>query len=421
MPNCALDRVILIVLDGVGAGELPDAAAYGDAGSNTLGNLAREYERRKRHPLQLPNLARLGLGRITPMSGIDPGEAREGAYGRATELSQGKDTTSGHWEMAGLVVREAFPTYPNGFPADVVDRWARECSLPGVLGNKTASGTEIIEELGEEHIATGKPILYTSADSVWQVAAHETAFGLQRLYDICKAARRICDELRVGRVIARPFIGTHASQRDGHGRKGSPNPFQRTYNRKDYALVPFGATYLDTLREGGVKTVGIGKISSIYAGRGIDESRDTAGNVDGVKTLLKTLREEPRGLVFCNLIDFDMLYGHRRDVEGFGAALEEFDRVLPEIRKALGPRDLLLISADHGNDPTYRGTDHTREYVPVLAYSPAMAAQAVDLGICPSFADLGATAIDGLLPAGARPVSSLAGRSLLNRLLPGPR
>ncbi len=412
MPTSAatLDRVILIVLDGVGAGELPDAATYGDSGANTLGNLAREYQRRKQKTLQLPNLARLGLGRITPMPGVDPTEAREGAYGRATELSQGKDTTSGHWEMAGLVVQEAFPTFPSGFPAEVVDRWVRECALPGVLGNRTASGTEILEELGEEHLRTGKPILYTSADSVWQVAAHELTFGLQRLYDICKAARKICDELRVGRVIARPFVG--------NGRKGSPNPFQRTYNRKDYSLEPFGATYLDALREGGVKTMGIGKISSIYAGRGIDESQDTAGNADGVKTLLKTLREEPRGLVFCNLIDFDMLYGHRRDVEGFGASLEEFDRALPEIRQAMGPRDLLLISADHGNDPTCPGTDHTREFAPVLAYSPAMDPRAVDLGICPSFADLGATAVQALLPAGARS-TGLAGRSLLHRLLPG--
>jgi phosphopentomutase len=382
------DRVFLIVLDGVGAGEMPDAPQYGDAGSNTLGNLARAFRAQAGRPLQLPNLEAWGLGRLTSIEGVVPSNAREGAAGRATELSSGKDTTSGHWEMAGLVVSKPFITFPDGFPAEVVERWVRENSLPGVLGNKTASGTEIIEELGEEHVATGKPILYTSADSVWQIAAHEGFFGLDRLYAISKSARKICDELQIGRVIARPFIG--------NPKRGEP--FKRTYNRKDYAQLPFQETYLDFLVKQGIPTLGIGKISNIYAGKGVQENIDTAGNTDGIRVLLEQMQSVKEGLVFCNLIDFDMLYGHRRDVKGFGVALEEFDRAVPEIRKRMTARDLVLITADHGNDPTFRGTDHTREFIPFLAYSPAQdsGAGTVDLGDRASFADIGATVAHAL-------------------------
>lgn len=390
-PDSPLDRVILIVLDGVGAGELPDASSYGDEKSDTLGNLSRAFRRSMGRPLELPHLQAWGLGNITPLDGVapvEPGDG-EGAFGRARERSRGKDTTSGHWEMAGLVTDRAFATFPSGFPAEIVERWRRENQLPGVLGNKAASGTEILEELGAEHLATGKPILYTSADSVWQVAAHEEVFGLDRLYSVCKSARKICDELGVGRVIARPFVGNPA--------RGTP--FRRTYHRKDYSQPPPGATYLDLLLAHGIPTLGIGKISNIYAGKGISENIDTKGNTDGIQVLLNAFDTHARGLIFCNLIDFDMLYGHRRDVKGFGLALEEFDRAIPELKTRMMPRDLLLISADHGNDPTFRGTDHTREYIPVLAYSPAQGGGRlpVNLGIRESFADLGATAAQALL------------------------
>jgi phosphopentomutase len=404
-----MDRVILIVLDGVGAGELPDAQSYGDRGSNTLGNLARVYRQKTGKSLQLPNLASWGIGNITSMEGIPASSTGkgQGAFGRAIERSRGKDTTSGHWEMAGLVVNTAFATFPDGFPQEVIDRWCRENQLPGVLGNKAASGTEIIAELGEEHMRTGKPILYTSADSVWQVAAHEESFGLDRLLKICKSARKICDELKIGRVIARPFIGDPS--------KGAP--FKRTYHRKDYAQLPPSPTFLDQLRSAGVNTLGIGKISNIYAGQGIAENIDTAGNTDGIRVLLEQLEHCKKGLIFCNLIDFDMLYGHRRDVEGFAAAMEEFDRAVPEIQKRLTPRDLVLISADHGNDPTFPGTDHTREYIPILAYSPAQKSPGpVDLGVRGSFADIGATAVHALLGSAPAGQSGLAGASFLPEL-----
>lgn len=403
----SFDRVILIILDGVGAGELPDARVYGDHGSNTLGNLSRKYKESAGRTLTLPNLTAWGLGNITPIEGISVRTegTGEGAFGRAVEKSKGKDTTSGHWEMAGLVVNQAFRTFPDGFSKEILDRWVAENNLPGILGNKAASGTEIIVELGEEHLRTGKPIVYTSADSVWQVAAHEEAFGLDRLYSICKSARKICDELQIGRVIARPFIGDPT-----HG-----VPFKRTYHRKDYSQLPPMHTYLDLLRDAGVHTLGIGKISNIYAGQGIEDNIDTAGNTDGIKVLLEQLKAKKSGLIFCNLIDFDMLYGHRRDVPGFAGALEEFDRAIPKLKKLLTPQDLVLISADHGNDPTFHGTDHTREYIPILAYSPAQKSGPVDLGVRGSFADIGATAVHAL--TGTPPASeTLAGTSFLKEM-----
>ena len=402
------DRVIWIVLDGVGAGELPDAQAYQDQGANTLKNLSDQFYTQKGRALELPHLRSWGLGNITPMHGLtplSPGEG-EGAYGKALELSKGKDTTSGHWEMAGLVLTKPFITFENGFAPQVVQRWVKENQLPGVLGNHSASGTTIIEQLGMEHMQTGKPILYTSADSVWQVAAHEETFGLDRLYQICKSARKICDELQVGRVIARPFIGNPA--------KGIP--FSRTYNRKDYAQLPFSKTYLDYLCEQGVSTLGIGKISNIYAAQGIQNNIDTKGNTDGIRVLIEQCQSVKKGLIFCNLIDFDMLYGHRRDVKGFGDALEEFDRAIPQLKKSMTERDLLIIASDHGNDPTYRGSDHTREYIPILAYSPAQKLHgSQNLGNLSTFADVGATIMDAL--TGIQPQElKLAGTSFLNSL-----
>lgn len=409
MSTARLKRVILVVLDGVGAGAMPDAADYGDVGSDTLGNLSRAFRAKMGRSLDLPNLSQLGMGHLTKMEGVTPCSPEEGngAFGKATERSSGKDTTSGHWEMAGLVVSKPFVTFPTGFSQEIVDRWVRENQLTGVLGNCAASGTTIIDQLGDEHVRTGKPILYTSADSVWQVAAHETAFGLERLYKICKSARVICDELQIGRVIARPFVGDPS--------KGVP--FKRTYHRKDYAQLPFADTYLDLLRAQGVHTLGIGKISNIYAAQGVEENIDTEGNTDGIRVLLEQLEKRREGLIFCNLIDFDMLYGHRREVSGFGLALEEFDRALPEIQKRMNEDDLLLITADHGNDPTYKGTDHTREFIPVLAYSPAQKPQGRsrvrNLGTRECFGDLGATAWEAL--TGTPP--TLAGESFLREML----
>ena len=403
------DRVLWIVLDGLGAGELPDADQYGDRGANTLGNLARSLYQRHGRTLCIPGLERLGIGNVTHVEGVPPrapGDG-EGACGRATEQSAGKDTSTGHWELAGLILREPFPVFPRGFQQEVVDRWVRENGLPGALGNKPASGTEIIVELGEEHLRTGKPILYTSADSVWQVAAHEEAFGLDRLYAICLSARKICDELGVGRVIARPFLGNPAAGQS----------FKRTHHRHDYSLRPPGPTYLDTLQAAGVDVLGIGKISSIFAGQGVAERIETEGNTHGIEVILESMRSRRSGLIFCNLLDFDMLYGHRRDVAGFADACEEFDRALPGIRALMSPRDLLVLTADHGNDPTHRGTDHTREYVPIVTLTPAQLLPGpIDLATRPTFADIGATIAHALLGPSA-PDPALAGESFLGRIL----
>ena len=405
------DRVIWVVLDGVGAGELPDAKSYGDTGSDSLGNLGRQFEGKAGRKLSLPNLAKMGLGNLTRIEGVPacaPGQGH-GAFGKAMEKSRGKDTTSGHWEMAGLVVSRAFTVYPDGFSKEVLDRWCRENNLPGVLGNKAASGTEIIEELGLEHMKTGKPIVYTSADSVWQVAAHEESFGLQRLLDVCKSARKICDDLGIGRVIARPFVG--------NPEKGVP--FKRTYNRKDYAQLPDRPTLLDLLEDRKIHTLGIGKISNIFAAQGIPENIDTKGNTDGIRVLIEQVksRRQAGTLLFCNLIDFDMLYGHRRDVKGYGEALEEFDRAMPELIDSMGPRDLLVLASDHGNDPTYPGTDHTREYIPVLAYSKSTASKgAINLGIREGFGDVGATVFEALTGEKIPSNSGLEGTSFLKEM-----
>lgn len=383
------DRVIWIVLDGVGAGPTWDTSKFGDTGAHTLENLGRRFHEKKGRPLSLPNLQRLGIGNLGNLPGVSPLQPGDGLgfFGVAQELSQGKDTTSGHWEMVGYPVVTAFKTFPNGFSSEFLEPWIRENSLPGVLGNCVASGTEIIEQFGEAHIRTGKPIVYTSADSVFQIAAHEAHFGLERLYAISKSARKLCDREQISRVIARPFVD---STKPG-------TKFTRTYNRKDYALEPAQRFLLEDLVEMGVSTLGIGKIASIFAYKGIQQNIDTAGNTDGIRVLLESLKKVKKGLIFCNLIDFDMLYGHRRDVEGFGIALEEWDLALGNLLTQLGPKDLLLMTADHGNDPTHVGTDHTREMVPILGFSSMQSHGAKPVGVRSCFADMGQTVAEALL------------------------
>jgi len=382
-------RAIILVADGVGCGGAPDAAEYGDAGADTLGNLSRNVDV---GGLALPNLGALGLGNLTTIAGVPRVAAPEGAWGAMREASAGKDTITGHWEMAGLVTTEAMATFPNGFPRAITDE-LQAAAGRGLLGNKTASGTEIIEELGPEHLATGALILYTSADSVLQIAAHEDVVPLDELYAICEKARAIADRNRIGRVIARPFVG-------------KPGAFKRTYNRRDYALIPPAPTLCDVVAAAGLPTVGVGKIGDIFASRGIGESLHSEGNADGLRLTLEVLARVPRGLVFVNLVDFDMVYGHRNDAPGFARALAALDAWLPAFRAALRPGDAAFITADHGNDPTTPGTDHTRERVPLLAFGPAV--RPAPLGERASFCDLGQTIAAGLgVPALARGESFL--------------
>ena len=367
------ERVIWIVLDSVGIGELPDAADYGDVGRNTLGHIAES------RPLALPNLVRLGLANIASLAHLPPAASPIGAYGKGATRSPGKDTTTGHWEMAGVWLDQAFPVYPRGFPRELVAEFEKQIGR-GTLGNKPASGTEIIKELGEEHVRTGKPIVYTSGDSVFQIAAHEDVIPIAELYRMCEIARKLLDgPNRVGRVIARPFAGT-------------PGHFARTTRRHDYAVDPPKPMLLDVLAERGVPVFGIGKIHDIYNGRGVEKYVTTTGNADGMSKMAAALQERKGGLIFCNLVDFDMLYGHRKDVEGFAASLEEFDRMLAPFLLLLGAADLMIITADHGCDPDPRWptTDHSREYVPILAYSPGAGA-AVNLGVRQTLADMGQT------------------------------
>lgn len=375
MSSPSIKRAIILVADGVGCGGALDAAAYGDAGADTLGNLARRLG-----GLALPNLQALGLGRTTAIAGVAPVATGDGAVGVMHEASAGKDTITGHWEMAGVVTAEALPTFPHGFPAAITDALVA-ASGRGILGNKTASGTAIIEELGAEHLATGKLILYTSADSVLQIAAHEEIVPLPALYAICDKARAIADRWHIGRVIARPFVG-------------AVGQFQRTYNRRDYALLPPEPTLCDSVAAAGLDVVGVGKISDIFGGRGITRSIHTEGNGDGLQQTLRALAAMSRGLLFVNLVDFDMLYGHRNDCPGFAAALRQLDDWLPRFQRALRPGDAAFITADHGNDPTTPGTDHTRERVPLLAFGPGV--RPVDLGARRSFCDLGQTIAEGL-------------------------
>ena len=364
-------RVIWIVLDSVGIGEMPDAAAYGDQGSDTLGNIAR------RRPLRLPNLCRLGLANIKPIAGLDPAGKPSGAFGRCALASPGKDTTTGHWEMAGIHLEKPFPLYPHGFPPEIMQEFEQRLGR-STLGNKAASGTEIIKELGEEHVRTGSPIVYTSADSVFQVAAHEEVVPLFELYKICEIARRILrGSHEVGRVIARPFVG-------------SPGAFTRTPNRRDYAVPPPKGMLLDQLAGRAVDVYSIGKIFDVFVGRGIRESEKTKNNADGMAKTLDAMDAVDQGLVFVNLVDFDQLYGHRNDVEGYARALEEADAWLPSLDAKLREDDLAILTADHGCDPTTPSTDHSREYVPLLAYGRGVR-QGVNLGLRATLSDIGQT------------------------------
>jgi phosphopentomutase len=362
-------RVIWIVIDSVGIGAMPDAAEYGDPpGADTLGNIARI------RGLKVPNLARLGLGNIKPLAGIAPAESPAGAYGRCTLASPGKDTTTGHWEMVGIHLARPFPLYPQGFPPEIMSEFERRIGRKS-LGNVAASGTEIIEDLGPEHMRTGSPIVYTSADSVFQVAAHEEVIPLWELYKICETAREILrGPNEVGRVIARPFIG-------------APGSFTRTTNRHDYAVPPPKGMLLDRLEERGVEVYGVGKIFDIFLGRGIRESVKTKNNADGMVKIIEAMNSLDRGLIFVNLVDFDQQYGHRNDIEGYGAALEQLDAWLPQFETALREGDIAIFTADHGCDPTTPGTDHTREYVPLVVFGPKV--RAVNLGLRGSLSDIG--------------------------------
>jgi phosphopentomutase len=374
MAKNRIDRVFLIVLDSVGVGALPDAAAYGDVGANTLGHVAEHCG-----GLKVPHLQKLGLGNIIPVRGAAAAPAPQASWGRMAEGSRGKDTIAGHWELMGIILDRAFALFPRGFPRELLDDFRQRTGAAGILGNKAASGTEIIAELGAEHVRNGFPIVYTSADSVLQIAAHERVIALPDLYEMCLQARKICDEWRIGRVIARPFIG-------------NPGDFSRTTNRRDYPLLPPGPTALDVLRDHGLETVAIGKIENIFAGRGIGRSRPSHGNSEGMALLAEEAAAARRGLVFANLVDFDMLYGHRNDAAGYGEALETFDRELGSFLPLLGRGDLLIITADHGCDPTFPGTDHCREYAPLLVYGPGLPAR--PLGERGTFADVGASILD---------------------------
>ncbi|HUI43346.1 MAG TPA: phosphopentomutase [Terriglobia bacterium] len=386
------ERVILVVLDSLGIGAQPDAAEWGDAGRDTLGHIA------EKRGLRVPNFVRLGLANIRPLAGLAPAASPEGAYGKATLLSPGKDTTAGHWEMCGIILDRAFPTYPRGFPRDLMDGFERTIGRR-TLGNYPASGTEIIKQLGEEHLRTGFPIVYTSGDSVFQVAAHEDAIPVEELYRICRVARELLQgEHRVGRVIARPF-------------SGAPGDFQRTERRHDFAVEPPRPMLLDLLAGAGLEVTGVGKIPDIFLGRGIARALPGRNNREALQSTISALDDARPGLVFANLVDFDMLYGHRLDLEGYGRALEDVDASLPGLLARLEPSDVLILTADHGCDPLGPSTDHSREYVPVLAAGPR-AARGVNLGTRATLADLGATVAENFGLRLAR------GTAFLNEIAP---
>ena len=373
-------QAVIIVLDSVGIGELPDAASYGDRGADTLGNLARQQG-----GLELPNLQALGLGNIRaadPLAGCPPAPAPAAAFGRMVETAMGKDTATGHWEFMGLVLDKPFRTFPDGFPAPLIEAFTAAIGVEGVLGNVAASGTVIIEQLGAQHLETGLPIVYTSADPVFQIAAHEDVVPVETLYAWCEAAFEPCLAAGLSRVIARPFVG-------------APGAFSRTHNRRDFAMAPPRPTILDELAAAGRSTLGVGKIHSIYSGSGVAADVHTRDNAEGIAATLDAQRRREHDLVFTNLVDFDQSYGHRRDPDGYHRCLRAFDARLPELVAALGPDDLLIITADHGNDPTYPGTDHTREYVPLLALRPGQR-PGIDLGTRATFADVGQTVAEFL-------------------------
>jgi phosphopentomutase len=387
----AFPRVIVIVLDSVGVGELPDAAEYGDQGSSTLGNIARRVR------LDIPALRSLGLSRIVDLPGAPPVAAPSAAYGRMAERSPGKDSVTGHWELMGLVIDRPFPVYPDGFPAEIIGEFERRIGRRSI-GNVVASGTVIIEQLGAEHMRTGSPIVYTSADSVFQIAAHEEVIPVPELYRECEIAYDIMVKGHgLGRIIARPFVGR-------------PGSFRRTSNRRDYAIPPMGETLLDRLTAAGIPTFAIGKIVDLFAGKGVGESVHTVSDDDGMDQVERAVAERPAGLIFANLVDFDTVYGHRNNVEGYAKNLERFDARLSELLPRLRPDDMLVLTADHGNDPTTPSTDHSREHVPLLVHGARVRA-GVDLGTRSTFADLGQTLAEAF---GVGPL--LHGTSFLNEL-----
>ena len=371
MSSICIKRIVLIILDSVGIGELPDALDYGDVGSNTLKNIAEELG-----GLNLPNLESMGLGLIEDIKGLRKNIVPTAFYGKMSEMSKGKDSTTGHWELAGVILDTPFPVFPNGFPQGIIEKFKEATGLD-VIGNFPASGTEIIKDLGEEHLNTGKPIIYTSADSVFQIATHEDIIPLSRLYEICQVTREILNPYSVLRVIARPFIG-------------KPGSFKRTRARKDYSILPPRDTILDVLKEAGLSVIGVGKISDIFAGRGLSLTIPTENNLDGIIKTIEAIKYTNKGLIFTNLIDFDMIWGHRKDVKGYANGLKEFDNSLPEILGLLADGDLLIITADHGCDPTTPGTDHSREYVPLLVFNPSCP-KGRCLGVRRTFADVGQT------------------------------
>lgn len=370
------ERVILVVLDSVGIGELPDAASFGDEGSDTIGNIAKKI-----NGFDLPNLRKLGLGNIDNGGhGLDTVDSPIGVYGKAMEVSKGKDTTTGHWEIAGIQLEKPFPTYPEGFPKEIINAFESKIGTK-TLANCTASGTEIIQRLGDEHVKTGYPIVYTSADSVFQIAAHEDVYPIEKLYEMCRIAREIlCGEHAVGRVIARPFIG-----KDGE--------YKRTSNRRDFSVEPTSKTILNVIKDNGLDVCAVGKIEDIFAGSGITDAVHTKNNMEGVDRTLDYMKQDNKGIIFTNLVDFDMLFGHRNDVHGYANALKEFDMRLPEIMDNMKDDDVLIITADHGCDPTTPSTDHSREHIPVLVYGKKLKRN-VNLGVLKTYADIGKTTLD---------------------------
>jgi len=390
-----IKRIAVIVLDGVGAGELPDASEYGDAGSNSLSNTARALG-----GLRLPNMGEIGLGNITPIEGVPPREMTRGAYGKCQEISKGKDSVTGHWELMGIEVKRPFPTYPNGFPNEVLDEFTRLTGLE-VLGNKPSSGTEIIKELGEEHMRTGKPIVYTSADSVFQIAAHEDIIPIEELYRICEISREFLKgDHAVGRVIARPFTGDSAEI------------FTRTKRRHDYPILAPEDTMMDTLIQAGHKVYASGKIDDLFGYRGITKTHHSVFNMESIEAMVNFLDEDFTGLLFTNLVEFDMVYGHRNDVKGYGQKLEEFDANIHAIRKKMQDTDFAMIVSDHGVDPTTKSTDHSREYIPLLVFGKPVKNN-VNLGIRQSYADVAATIGEAF---SVKP--PMIGKSFLNEILP---
>ena len=371
-----MNRIIWIVIDSVGVGALPDAKSFGDEGVNTLAHIVKEFS-----DIKIPNMIKLGLGNIDGIDYINNIDSPIGSFGRCNEVSQGKDTTTGHWEMTGLLVDTPFKTFENGFPKEIIDEFERRTGRK-VVANKPASGTAILDEFGEHQMKTGDVIVYTSADSVFQIAAHEDIIPLEELYEMCKTAREIMmGEYAVARVIARPYVGSCNGQ------------FERTSNRRDYSLNPFDKTVLDNIKEKGLDVIGVGKIEDIFNGQGITEAIHTKDNMDGVDQTINYIKKENKGLIFTNLVDFDSKYGHRRNIKGYKEALEEFDARIPEIIEAMNDKDILIINADHGNDPAYKGTDHTREYIPLLVYGKDIK-EGINLGTRNSFADIGATVAD---------------------------